>query len=176
MSYCTFRWQNVNKMWRLLTLFNICDFSSYKTHNYIIFLTSFAIRYDQVILFCPWNSLGQNTGVVSVSLLQGIFPTQGLNPGLPHCRQVLFQLSHKGSPRILEWVCLPFSSRSSQPRNRIRVSCIAGEFFTNWAIGKGPYSAQQNINALISTISRPGQCLVLIVFFHHSADGQNSEN
>ena len=41
---------------------------------------------------CPWNSPGQNTGVSSLSLLQGIFPTQGLNPGLPHCRQILYQL------------------------------------------------------------------------------------
>ena len=40
----------------------------------------------------------------SLSRLQGIFPTQGLNPGLPHCRQILYQLRHKGSPRILEWV------------------------------------------------------------------------
>ena len=45
-----------------------------------------------------WNSLGQNTGVGSLSLLQGIFSTQGLNPGLPHCRWILYQLSHKGSP------------------------------------------------------------------------------
>ena len=43
-----------------------------------------------------WNSPGQNTGVGSLSLLQGIFPTQGSNPGLPHCRQILYQLSHKG--------------------------------------------------------------------------------
>ena len=50
----------------------------------------------------PWNSLGQNTGVGSCPLLQGIFPTQGSNPGLPHCRQILYQLSHQGSPRILE--------------------------------------------------------------------------
>jgi len=41
---------------------------------------------------------GQNTGVGSLSLLQGVFPTQGSNPGLPHCRQILYQLSHKGSP------------------------------------------------------------------------------
>ena len=47
----------------------------------------------------PWNSLGQNTRVGSLSLLQGIFPTQGLNPGLSHCRWILYQLSHKGSPR-----------------------------------------------------------------------------
>ena len=48
-------------------------------------------------LYSPWNSPGQNTGVDSLSLLQGIFPTQGLNPGLPHCRLILYQLSHKGS-------------------------------------------------------------------------------
>jgi len=49
---------------------------------------------------CPWNSPGKNTGVVSHSLLQGIFLTQGSNPGLPHCRQVLYHLSHQGSPYI----------------------------------------------------------------------------
>ena len=54
-------------------------------------------------LYSPWNSPGQTTGVCSLSLLQGIFPTQGSNRGLPHCRQILYQLSHKGSPRILEW-------------------------------------------------------------------------
>jgi len=45
-----------------------------------------------------WNSPGQNTGVGSCSLLQGIFPTQGLNPSLPHCRQIPYQLSRQGSP------------------------------------------------------------------------------
>ena len=48
-------------------------------------------------LFSPWNSLGQNTGVGSLSFLQGTFPTQGLNPGLLHCRWILYQLGHKGS-------------------------------------------------------------------------------
>ena len=85
-------------------------------------------------LYSPWNSPGQNTGVGSLSLLQGIFPTQGLNPGLPHCRWILYQLSHEGRPRILEWVVYPFSSGSSPPRNRTGVSCIAGGFFTNWVI------------------------------------------
>ena len=42
------------------------------------------------------------------ALLQGIFPTQGSNPGLPHCRQILCCLSYQGSPRILEWVAYPF--------------------------------------------------------------------
>ena len=64
-------------------------------------------------LYSPWNSPGQNTGVGSRSLLQGIFPTQGLNPGLPHCRGILYQLSHQGSPRILEWVAYLFSRASS---------------------------------------------------------------
>ena len=85
-------------------------------------------------LYSPWNSPDQNSGVGSLSLLQGIFPTQGSNPGLLHYRRILYQLSHKGSPEILEWVAYPFSSRSSQPRNPTRVSCIAGGFFTNWAI------------------------------------------
>ena len=49
-------------------------------------------------LYNPQNSPGQNIGVGSLSLLQGIFPTQGSNPSLPHCRRVLYQLSHKGSP------------------------------------------------------------------------------
>ena len=57
--------------------------------------------------------------------------TQGSNPGFPHCGRILYQLSHMGSPRILEWVAYPFSSRSSQPRNQSGVSCIAGGFFTN---------------------------------------------
>ena len=46
-------------------------------------------------LYSPWNSPGQNSGVGSLSLLQGIFPTQGLKPGLLHCRQILYQLSHR---------------------------------------------------------------------------------
>ena len=79
-------------------------------------------------LYSPWSFPGQNTGVGSLSLLQGIFPTQGLNPCLLHCRRILYQLSHKGSPRILEWVAYPFFSGSSWPRKWIRVSCIAGRF------------------------------------------------
>ena len=49
---------------------------------------------------CPWNSPGQSTGVGSCSLPQGIFPTQGLNPCLPHCRQIPYQLSHQGRPEV----------------------------------------------------------------------------
>ena len=59
-----------------------------------------------------------------LSLLQGIFLTLGLNSGLLDCRWVLYQLSHKGSPRILEWEAYPFSRGSSWPRNRTRVGCF----------------------------------------------------
>ena len=55
----------------------------------------------------PWSSPGQNTGVGSISFLQGIFPIQGSNPRLPHCRWILYQLSHQGSPRILERIAIP---------------------------------------------------------------------
>ena len=91
-------------------------------------------------LYSPWNSPGQNTGVGSISLSQGIFQTQGSNPGLLHCRWILYQLSHKGSPRILEWVAYHFSRESSRPRNRTGVSCFAGRFFTNWAMRGSPVS------------------------------------
>ena len=61
-------------------------------------------------LCSPWNSPAYNTGVGSLFLLHGIFPTQGSNPGLLHCGQILYQLCHKGSPRIVEWVAYPFST------------------------------------------------------------------
>ena len=75
----------------------------------------------------PWtvDSPGQNSGVGNHSLLQGIFPTQGSNPGLLHFRWILYQLSHKGSPKILQWyVAYPFSSGSSRPRNWTSVSSL----------------------------------------------------
>ena len=85
-------------------------------------------------LYGPWDSAGQNTGVGSLSLLQGIFPSQGSNPSLPHCRQILYELSRQGNPRILEWVAYPFFSGSSWPRNQTGVSCTASRFFTYWVI------------------------------------------
>ena len=70
------------------------------------------------------DSPGKHTGVACHALLQGIFPTQGSNPGLPHCRQILYHLSHQGSPRKLEWVAYPFSRGSFQARNWTVVSCM----------------------------------------------------
>ena len=59
----------------------------------------------------------------------------GLPPsgGFPHCKQILYCMSHQGSPRILEWVAYPVSRGTSQPRNWTRVSCIASQFFPYWA-------------------------------------------
>ena len=60
-------------------------------------------------LYSPWNSPGQNTGVGSCSLLQGIFPTQGLNPGLLHCKWILYQLSYLGSLKLSsKWLVSPW--------------------------------------------------------------------
>ena len=88
-------------------------------------------------IYSPWNSPGQNTGMGSLSLLQGIFPTQGSNSGFPHCGQILYRWATKETQEYwggYPFYPYPFSSGSSQPRNRTRVSCTAGRFFTNWAI------------------------------------------
>ena len=63
------------------------------------------------------DSPGKNTRVGCHDLLQGIFPTQGWNPGLLHWRQILYCLSHQGISRTLEWVAYTFSRESSRPRN-----------------------------------------------------------
>ena len=107
-------------------------------------------------LYSPWNSPGRNTGVGSCSLLQGIIPNQGWNPGLLHSRWILYQLSHQGSWRIMEWVAYPFSRESSWPRNWTRVSCMAGRF---WA----PY-----FNEFCPLALPPCSLLVTIV---HRAEG-----
>ena len=103
----------------------------WKLLSYVqLFVTPWTVAHQSPL----WNPPGKKTGVGSHCLLQGIFWTQGSNPGLPHCRWILYKLSHQGSSRILEWVAYPFSSRSFWLRNWTRVSCIAGEFFTNWDI------------------------------------------
>ena len=103
-------------------------------------------------LYSPWNSPGQNTAVGSRSLLHGIFPTQELNSGLPHCGWILYQLSHQGGPRILEQVAYPFSSGSSCPRNRSGFSCIAGRFFTC----KPHICGRPTVKLRFSTVQRIG--------------------
>ena len=99
-------------------------------------------------LYIRWNSPGQNTGVGSLSLLQEIFPTQGWNSGLSHCRWILYQLNHKGSPRILEWVAYSLSRGSSWPRSWTGGSCIAGKVFTNWAMRETQWKASEEPNLI----------------------------
>ena len=94
-------------------------------------------------LYSPGNSPGQNTGVGRLSLLQGIFPTQGLNLGLPHCGQFLYQLSHKGSPRILEWVAYPFSSGNTQDRI---IAILSGSRKTDFKFGGYVFLSQMILN------------------------------
>ena len=96
-------------------------------------------------LYSPWNSPDQKSGVGNLSLLQGLFPTQGSSLGLPHRRQILYQLSHKGSPRILKWVVYAFSSRS--PRIKLGSPALqadslptelSGEPYCIWNVWRRP--------------------------------------
>ena len=63
---------------------------------------------------------------------------------LLHFRQILYHLSHQGSPRKLNWVAYPFSKGTSWPRNWTRISCTAGRFFTSWATQEAPCSSLAN--------------------------------
>ena len=78
-------------------------------------------------LHSPWNSPGQNTGVGSLFLLQETSPTQGSNPGLSRCRQILYQLSHQGNPRISPTRYLMFYLPSSL--NIPQISRLEGDCF-----------------------------------------------
>ena len=77
-------------------------------------------------LYSPWDSPG-------CSLLRGIFPTQGWNPGVVHCKGNSLPAEPPGKPKNIGMVTYPFSRGSSWPRDRIGVSCIADGFFTSWA-------------------------------------------
>ena len=92
-------------------------------------------------LYSPGNSLGQNTGVGSLSLLLGIFPIQGSNPGLLHCRRILYQLNHKVSPRVLGWVAIPSPGDLLDP-------------------GIEPRSPTLQVDSLPTEISRKSQCQI----------------
>ena len=101
-------------------------------------------------LYTPWNSPGQNTGVDSHSLLQRIFPTPGSNPGLLHCRQILYQLSHKGSLERELGTCisnkLPCGADAAGPWTALWVarelSCsVMSDSLTPWtAVCQAPLS------------------------------------
>ena len=123
-------------------------------------------------LYSPWNSPGQNTGAGSFPLLQEMFLTQGSNPGLMHSWKIFYQQNQQGSPRILEWVAYPFSSRSSWPRNWTGVFCIAGGLFNNWAIREALYSVQFTCWMTLShdsclTLCDPMNCSMPGLPVHH---------
>ena len=98
----------------------------YLKYENLALLLHFPLLYKMYSLL---NSLGQNTGVGILSLLQGIFPTQESNLGLLCCRQILYLLSHKGSPRIREWVAYPFSIRFSLPRIKLGSPALQVVFY-----------------------------------------------
>ena len=119
-------------------------------------------------LYSSWNSPGQNTGVGSLSLFQGIFPIQRSNPGLPYGMQIPYQLSHKGSPRILEQVAYPFSRGSSRPRNQTRVSCIAAELSEKPNAGS-VYTQMFSFTRLVPTAfpHSPFKCVIACIIIPH---------
>ena len=90
-------------------------------------------------LYSPWNSPAWNTGVGSLSLLQGIFPAQGSNRGLPRYRRILYPLGHQGSPKILERVAYPFSSGSPNPGIEPGSSTLQVDSAVEW-------NMQRNVN------------------------------
>ena len=79
------------------------------------------------------DSPGKNTGVGCHALLQGIFPIQGFNPGLLHCRQILYYLSHQEKPKNIRVSSLYLLQGDFPTQESNRVSCIIGRFFTSWA-------------------------------------------
>ena len=89
------------RFWVILKVFNFWNFNHQQTYdNCVMYIESESrsVVSDSVTPWTsPWNSPGQNSGVGSLSLLQGIFSTQGLNPSLPHCSLILYQLSHNRS-------------------------------------------------------------------------------
>ena len=84
-------------------------------------------------LCSPWNSPGQNTRVGNLSLPQGIFPTQELNPGLLHCRWIPYPMDYRPPvssvhgilQEILGWIAMPSSRLSSQPRDQTHISYVS---------------------------------------------------
>ena len=109
-----------------LCVFDIRFFWKWKSFSHVwLFVTPWTIESMKFSRPEYWRG--------SCPLLQGIFPTQGSNPGLLHCRLILYQLSHQRSPRILKWIACSFSRGSSWIRNLTGVSRISGRFFTSWA-------------------------------------------
>ena len=83
-------------------------------------------------LLCPWNTRGKNTGVGSHSLFRGIFPTQGLNPGLLYCRQVLYHVSHQGNLKNIYCCCCCSVAKLCQLCNPVNGSLPGFPVLSSW--------------------------------------------
>ena len=104
-------------------------------------------------LLCPWDSLGKNTGVSCLFLLQGIFPTQGSNLALLHCKQIFYCMSYREVPKTQIYVCLPHKtvvltavSALSPWRNILKIT--TNEDATS--IGRGCISYRKHVNVLFN--------------------------
>ena len=88
-------------------------------------------------ILCPWNSPGESTGVGCHSLLQGIFPTQGSNLGLPHCRQILYHLKHQNPTIILGFkiCCCEVQFKKTKHRSKDSQTLLESNYHLKFAIG-----------------------------------------
>ena len=86
------------------------------------------------------------------ALFQGIFPIRGLNQGFLHCKQILYCLSHQGSPRILKSEAYLFSRGFSWPRNWTRVSCICRQILYQLSYQGSPYFSWSLTNNTVQTL------------------------
>ena len=87
---------------------------------------------------------------------QGIFPTQGPNPGLLYCRRIIYQLSCKGSPRILEWVAYPVSSGSFGPGIKPGFPALQVDSLSSEPQGKPKNTAVSSLTLLQGGLPNPG--------------------
>ena len=115
-----------------------------------------------VWLLCPWDFPGKNTGVGCHFLLQKIFPTQGLNPGLPYCRQTLYRLSHQGSPTAKLQLSFIWRAKDSIPwRHNLSwfplficfVSSPLSLPYANWASQEGGVFVPPKVFTLVCGFS-----------------------
>ena len=109
---------------------------------------------------CPWDSPGKNTGVGYHALLQGIFPTQRLNPGLLHCRQIPCYLSHQGSPRWRLKVC---KASWTFANSRVSSASLSLNYFS---IILFFFSTQQEAFEFHS--SHPSVLFLLCIFYYYA--------
>ena len=106
-----------------------------------------------------------------------VTPWTGLNPGLPHCRQILYYLGHQGRPRILGWVAYPVSRRSSWLRNRTRISALQADSWLAELPGK-PFEEYVLCVCLVtqscSTLCYPMDCSLPGSSAHGDSPGNNT--